>query len=440
MTRSIFVTFILLAGGLFSTVSAQAVSSGDLAQKPISPQQSAGPAANTTLAALVGELDRVNPELQAARREVDVRVARVAPAGALPDPTFSFGFMNDFNAVPFIPAGDNVTAYRQFSFSQEFPYPGKRGLQTRIANTEVDTSRWNYEATRRRLVSDVKTSYFDYAYTVRTIDVVQRNKALLEQMLQIAEARFSVGKAMQQDVLKAQVEISLLLERLAVLEQQRASAQAQINGLLYRQADTPLGKVGEYPTVGPLQNLDTLRALAAKNSAVLKGNETDINRGEQALALANKDVRPDFGLTVTSQKPGAGMAYMYGIDFMVRIPLYWQRKQRPMIAEAGAALESARQMRNNTATTEQADVTQEYLAATTSQRLADLYRDTILPQARLTLESSLASYQVGNVDFLTLLSNYQTVLTYEVSYEEQAAKYRQALARLEPFVGEELVR
>jgi outer membrane protein TolC len=131
---------------------------------------------------------------------------------------------------------------------------------------------------------------------------------------------------------------------------------------------------------------------------------------------------------------------MYGVDFMVRLPLYWQRKQRPMIAEAAASLEGARELRNNTLATEHAQVTQEYLAATTSQRLAELYGDTILPQARLTLESSLASYQVGTVDFLTLLSSYQTLLTYEVSYEEQAARYRQALARLEPFVGQELVR
>jgi len=158
------------------------------------------------------------------------------------------------------------------------------------------------------------------------------------------------------------------------------------------------------------------------------------------LALANRELRPDFGITVSSQKYTGDMPWMYGMDFMVKVPIYWQRKQRPMIAEAAASLESARAMRNNTLSTEQAQVTQEFLAATTSKRLADLYSDTILPQARLTLESSLASYQVGRVDFLTLLSNYQTVLTYEVNYEEQAARLRQALARIEPFVNEELVR
>lgn len=434
MKRPTLLTFILVFGGFLSTASGQVLSQTS-STKPSEAQTGSG----ATLQALVSELERANPELQAARRDIDMRVARVAPAGALPDPTLSLGYMNEFAGAPFIPSSTNPFAFTQFSFSQEFPYPGKRALQTRIATTDVDTARWSYEAARRRLVSELKTAYFEYAYTVRTIDVVQRNKTLLDQMRQIAEARFSVGKATQQDVLKAQVEVSLLLERLAVLEQERSSLQAQINGLLYRQVDTPLGPVGDYAPVAPLQNLETLRALAQKNSAALRGTETGINRGQQALALASKQLRPDFGVTVTSQKPGGGMSWMYGVDFMVRIPLYWQRKQRPMVAEAAASLESARQMRYSTLATEQAQVTQEYLAATTSQRLADLYSDTILPQARLTLESSLSSYQVGNVDFLTLLSNYQTVLTYEVSYEEQAARYRQALARLEPYIGQELV-
>jgi outer membrane protein, heavy metal efflux system len=412
-----------------------ALAAGQTAEPAGPPAAATAPA--TGLAGLVAELERNNPELQAARRDVDTRVASIAPAGALPDPTFSAGYMSDFAAVPFFPPSGNQFAFRQFSFSQEVPFPGKRSLRTRIASTEADTARWNYEVTRRRLVSDLKAAYFEYAYTVRTIGVVQRNKTLLQEVLQIAEAQFSVGKAMQQDVLKAQVELSLLLERLTMLDQQRASVQAQINGLLFRQPETPLGPVGDDAPVTLTHSLDALRALAEKNSATLRRDETGISRGQQALALANTGLRPDFGMTVSTERR-PGMAWMYGLDFMVRVPLYSQRNQRPMIAGAAASLEGARQMRNNTLATEQAQVTQQYLAATTSWRLMELYSDAILPQARLTLESSLASYQVGNADFLTLLSNYQMVLTYEVSYEEQAARYRQALARLEPFIGEEL--
>ncbi len=393
-----------------------------------------------TLPELVTELEARNPELQAGRREIDVRQARVAPAGAPPDPTITAGYMGGLASAPFFPSGSTPNAFRQFSVTQEIPFPGKLALRSRVAATDVTAERWNFEATRRRLVADLKTAFFDYAFADRAIRVVRRNQTLLDQMRQIAEVQFTVGKGSQQDVLKAQVEISLLLERLAVLEQQRAAFQARINGLLYRDPETPLGPVADYSPVVLPESLDRLRSLEREQSATLKSQEQGITRGQQALALANRELRPDFGLTVSTQKYTGDMPWMYGIDFMVKVPIYWQRKQRPMIAEAAASLESARAMRNNTLATEQSQVTQEFLAATTSKRLADLYSDTILPQARLTLESSLASYQVGRVDFLTLLSNYQTVLTYEVSYEEQAARLRQALARMEPFVNEKLVR
>ena len=97
-------------------------------------------------------------------------------------------------------------------------------------------------------------------------------------------------------------------------------------------------------------------------------------------------------------------------------------------------------MRDATVSMASALVTEEYLAGTTSRRLADLYSDSVLPQARLSLESSLASYQVGRVDFLSVLTNFVTVLSYEINYEEQNARYLQALARLEPLTGLSLIR
>jgi len=120
---------------------------------------------------------------------------------------------------------------------------------------------------------------------------------------------------------------------------------------------------------------------------------------------------------------------------MVKVPLYWQRKQRPLIAQATAELDSNRKVRENTLAQTAAQISDTYALADTSRRLITLYSDSVLPQARLTLESSLASYQVGAVDFLTVLTNFVTVLNYEINYEEQNARFYEALARLEPMVG-----
>lgn len=393
----------------------------------------------TALAALVAELERNNPELKAARRDIDMRVARIAPAGAPPDPTLSMGYVGDF-LHPFFPSSRMPDAFQQLGVSQEIPYPGKLALRTRVATTEADAERWNYEDRRRQLIADLKGACVEYVFVNRSLAIVQRNKELLEQFRKIAETQFSVGKGIQQDVLKAQVEISLLIERLAMLERQRGALQAEINGLLYRGPDTPVNAGLAFQTTTLTQNVSELRALAQSNYPALKRDEQVINRGQQALALTKKEVMPDFAVNFTTQRFNMDMPWMYGVDFMVKLPIYWQRKQRPMIAEATAALESGRLMRENTLAMAAASVTEQYLAVTTSRRLMDLYGDSILPQARLTLESSIAAYQVGSADFLTLLTNFMTVLTYEVNYEEQTAQYRQALARLEPLVGIELIK
>jgi outer membrane protein TolC len=134
------------------------------------------------------------------------------------------------------------------------------------------------------------------------------------------------------------------------------------------------------------------------------------------------------------------MPWMYGVDFMVKVPIFWQRKQRPMLAEAAAGLDAGRRMRENTLARAEAQVTELYVNASSAKRLMDLYIGSILPQSRLTLESALASYQVGKAEFLTVLTNFTTVLTYEIGLEEQRTQYHVALAELEPLVAAEYIK
>ena len=428
-----FLTLVLLLVAIPSWPSAQSITLADGAGRPQN-------ATLTTLTELVTELERANPELGSGRREIDMRVARIAPAGALPDPTLSAGFMTGLAHAPFFLAPDADDSFRMIGVSQEFLYPGKRSLKTNIATIEADAERWNVESTRRRLAADLKSAYFEYVFVDRSLAVLARNKDRLDQFRQIAEARFSVGKAIQQDVIKAQLEVSLLIERQALLDQQRTALGATINGLLYRRPDAPLNVALDYEPAPLPGTVEELRRLVQQNNPMLKRDEKAIDRGQQMLALAKRDLLPDFAVNVTTQQMAGGMPWMYGVDIMVKVPLYWQRKQRPLIAEAAASLESGKQMRDNTLAQALAQVTAIYAMASTSNRLSILYGDSVLPQARLALESSLASYQVGNADFLTVLTNFVTVLNYEITYEEQNARYHAALARLEPLVGADLIR
>ena len=131
---------------------------------------------------------------------------------------------------------------------------------------------------------------------------------------------------------------------------------------------------------------------------------------------------------------------MYGVDLMMTLPVYSQHKQRSQITEAAAALAGSQTARASTRANAIADLTQAFLAMAAADQLRALYTDSVLPQSRLALESSLAAYQVGSADFLSVITSFEAVLMAETSRLEQLTRHDQAVARLEPLIGLELVK
>ncbi len=129
------------------------------------------------------------------------------------------------------------------------------------------------------------------------------------------------------------------------------------------------------------------------------------------------------------------MPEMYGVNVGVKLPLYFWQKQRPALAEAAASAGAERERMENITALLFFKIKDRYLAATTAGRLAKLYSTTIIPQSSLTLESAIAGYEVGKLDFLSLLDNLVTLRNYELSYYEQLSNVEKAIAALEPFVG-----
>ncbi len=390
-----------------------------------------------SLKSLVAEALEQNPEIIAMRRSFDMMRARIPQAKALPEPMLSYGYAGNAPIPPFdIQKGDPSSA-RMLSFTQEVPYPGKLALKGKMANVAAEAEYWAYEQTRLNVVAEVKDAYFDLYYIHKAIETVAKNKELLEKFAKIAEASFTVGKGIQQDVLKAQVEISKLIDQLTVLEQRRQTAEARINSLLFREPETPVGRPEEIKPREFTYDLADLNELALTNFPALKAQRRKIDREQYGVELARKDFYPDFSVGITYfNRPG--MPEMYGVNVGVKLPFYFWQKQRPAVAEATASAAAERQRLENTTTLLFYRIKDRYLAAITAQRLLKLYGTTIIPQSSLSLESAIAGYEVGKVDFLTLLDNLVTLLNYELSYYEQLSNEEKAIAALEPFAGVEL--
>ena len=176
-------------------------------------------------------LDR-NPEILAARRKFDVATKRPSQVSTLPEPKLSFTNLGVGHPASALNGSD--FAYLGIGLSQEFPFPGKLSLMKAMARKEADSERQMLLDAELRVISTAEAGLFDLSYSHKAIEIVEKNRDLLDKFTKIAEAKYRVGSGIQQDVLKAQVEISTLMQRLEMLGQQRGSLEAFINSLLNR--------------------------------------------------------------------------------------------------------------------------------------------------------------------------------------------------------------
>lgn len=413
-----------------------------LAQQP-SPAPAAGPAASSSAASsippsgelrlddVIREVLEASPTLDRASNLIAAQRAHVAQTGLLPDPSVTVSWMGD--PVPFKLMDGDPSSYRGVTVMQMVPLGGKRALQRQVARQDVAVEEVTRTSTLRSLVSDAKAAFFDYGYYGRALEITGRNKASLEELAEITESRYRVGKAMQQDVLRARLEVSMLLQRSASLEQQRLTAAARLNTLMGKPADAPLPPAA---AVAPalLPPLASLTSLAIANDPMAAREASMAEREQAALALSRKDGVPDLNVGYMFQQRD-GQPDMHGAQFTVNLPLHRERL-RQEIAEGELRVRAAHKSHEARRLEASYELAQAYAAAQTARQMIDLYDQAILPQAELARDSAQSSYSVGNVDFLTVVSSYSSIYSYELDYQRQRADYQIAVSRIEALTGD----
>jgi outer membrane protein TolC len=408
-------------------VFAQSASGGDAETDP-----------PLSLATLVREATERNPELLAAQRATQVKRARIPQAGAWADPTVSVGYGG--NALPpFTLMRADPSSARQLMAEQTIPYPGKTRLRTEIASRDADAEKLAYEAAVRRVARQVKEAYFDISYVDRSLATLQKDREALEGFEKVTEIRYSVGKAAQQDLLRAQLEVTRLAQRATLLTQQRRTLEAQLNSLRDFPVDAPVGRSAAVPPSAFAYTQDQLQQAAQATYPALKERQMTVNQDRLSIDLARKEAHPDLNIGYLFMQRN-GLPDMYGITLSTSLPIFHHRKQDMAIAEAAANLATAREMQANELTLLRYQVREDFLEIQATEQLLKLYSQGVKPQSSLTLESSINSYETGGVDFLSVLSNFEAVIEAELDYHLQVTKHEKALARLEEATGLKLVQ
>ena len=379
-----------------------------------------------------------NREILAAQKSYEAARQRPSQASSLPDPMFSPGYTSNGNPLPGAQLGVSPTSAIGFMVTQELPYPGKRKLRGQISGKDAEAVFQSYQAIQLSIISRLKQAYYRLTYDYSAIGVLERNRALFDQLLSITEIRYSVGRAAQQDVFKTQTQISLLEGKRIQLQRDRAAREAEINSLLNRRPGQTLGPPTELKPREFVRSLDELYALASKQAPMLTRDQKMIERTELAVNLARKDYFPDFAVSGGYFNQGS-MSPMYQFRLDITLPVYYERKQRAALTEQTQMLTQARRSYEATNQTLHFQIQDQFLLVGASWKLLQLYSNTTVPQASLASESSLSSYESGTVDFLSVVTNYMSVLDYELNYYEELQNYYMALAQLEEMTGTALI-
>ena len=394
--------------------------------------------ATTLLKDLVTEALQNNPEIRAAQKEKEAAQQRIAPASALDDPMLQAGVINlPSNSLSF--NRDDMTM-KMIGLSQRFPYPGKRDLRQSVASKDAESVGYGYRETVNRVAREIRVAYFDLGLVFESTRLTEKNKLVLDQFLKIAEARYAVGQGSQADALKAQTQVSKMMDELIKLGRDRAMIEAELSRALGRgpNAAAPLPETPQLKE--PILQFDALREQALRERPQLLALQSMIARNQNMLDLARKEYYPDFDVRFSygqrnNMPDGTRRSDMVSLTVGINLPVWRENKINPRIAEALAMREQTMSMyqaqRNEVAMKLGAQIA----SAEQNLRSARLYQNDILPQAKLTVEAALAAYRVNRVDFFTLLDNQMTVFNYEIAYATVVANYNKALAEIDLLTG-----
>ncbi|HED10106.1 MAG TPA: TolC family protein, partial [Caldithrix abyssi] len=365
--------------------------------------------------------------------------ARVPQAGSLPDPMVSLNVLN-LPVDNFVFDQEPMTG-KQLAVKQTFPFPGKLSLKENIARKGANVSQANWEELRWQLIRNIKVTYYKLYFVDEAIRTTEKNRKLLTEFVAIAEQKYAVGRGLQQDVLKAQVELSKMEDKLIDLRQKREEVESRMNALLNRPIDQPLAKTSPLVYKPFSLNRDDLEQLILNNKPLFKAWESRIDQSREKISLAEKQYWPDFSVFAAYSQRDVLQSGMGGVDFLsagvtLNIPLYFWRKQRKRVEETTLLKQSVEERYQNVKLQTFSALDNAISEHLKLDERVDLYESGIIPQATQALQSAMIGYQTDKVDFLTLVNNQMTLFNLELEYARILSDYNKNVAELEYLTGD----
>ncbi len=382
-----------------------------------------------------------NPALARAFAISEASTHRLVPSGALEDPRLAYEASNvptedlDFRSTPL--------SGHQFGLRQKIPFPGL--LSKRRTAAERNAEAFSFLFKDQALATDgaVEAAWSELGFAQRALEITERNVTLLRQLSSTAESRYRVGAGLQQDVLRAQVELTVLLQERLQRQEAIERAESHLVELLDLPAETRFPRTDDLRLEAEKPSLEALLEVLEAGNARFSAAKKRVEAAEAQVDARELEGFPDLdlgiGYRVRERVRGDPVG---GDDFLsagvtIRLPVN-RAKWRARVSEQKALLRRA----NSELRAVRAE-----LIARTRQTHAELVRATseeellttgLIPQARQSLESSRSAYEVGRIEFSSLLDSQVRLLGAELRLARTRADKRVAFASLEVAAGEKL--
>ena len=416
----------LLAAALLSAAAA-----------PVPAQQDA---LGASLPGLLEYARKQSPELAAMRLEAEAVAERVQPAGALPDPVLRVELMNINNYGN--DASPSLLPWRvgetRYTLMQMLPGWGKRDLRRDVAAAEAKAASARSDATWAELAMRIKTAYAEYYRAAGNERLTREVLDLMSRLEQIAQARYAGGLAVQQDAIRAQLEQTAMRSELIALDGEKRQLRARLNALLARDGGAPLADPQALRPLPTLAGADAtaLAERARASNPQLQAELARLAAAQKSRDLAFRNRNPDFQVGVLPTQMRSRIT-SWGLMLEMNIPLQ-QESRRSQEREAEAMVGAARWRSAALAQQLLGELAGNLAAFDAARRTEALVTSQLLPQSNLSLQSALAAYENGKVDFATLLDAQRQIRKARQDLLKAQVEAQMRLAEIERILGEEL--
>ena len=330
------------------------------------------------------------PGLDALLARADAMQERAVAAGQLPDPMLRVGLAN----YPIESGGFSTEGMTQAQLGVRQAFPRAREHSAAEKRAMGEAFDHGADARRREVLTAVRRAWLDVYLAEQASELVTEMRPFFVDLVTITRSLYGVGRKSQHDVLRAELELSRLDDRLIEIGRTRSEAQAALSRWLGEEAYRPLAM--KFPSWDTLPRLDDLRAALASHP-LLAAAEAGVTASSAAVRVAEENKKPGwavdlgYGYREGFLPNGDPRSDMVSLSVTVDLPFFSEDRQ--------AATSSQTALRAQLGS----ELDAEYARWTDLTKRLALYDTRILPQSQGQAQAALLAYQSDAGDFADVM-------------------------------------